>query len=414
MTRSCCLDCFGINARPGDADVGLLALITSRKIMRHMKNLNSLLLSLFLTTTLTTSCRAKTNEIREGSNKLPAATDASTISPTSNMTAPRSGHTATLLPNGQVLIAGGMERNGVLFNSAELYDPTTGRFTAAARSMNTQRVGHSATLLPSGRVLIAGGWSREGVLASAELYEPRTGVFTSTGAMSSARGDFTATLLSNGKVLIAGGAGEGDRAVATAEVFDPDSGTFTATGKMDNVRTMHTAVLLPDGKVLVAGGGDYQHPLASAELYDPTSGLFARTGNMTVPRYKQAAILLTDGNVLVVGGSDGRDWQGRYANAEIFRPVKGAFSAIGNMNTARFKLPEAVALLKDGKVLIAGGGEQVEIYDPASKTFRVAAGRMDAARFYSTATLLKDGRVLVAGGYDNHSVASAKAWTYKS
>src|SRR4029434_4300630 len=178
-----------------DADVGLLALITSRKIMRHMKNLNSLLLSLFLTTTLTTSCRAKTNEIREGSNKLPAATDASTISPTSNMTAPRSGHTATLLPNGQVLIAGGMERNGIFFRSAELYDPITGRFSAASRDMSTQRVGHSATLLPNGKVFIAGGWGNEGVLASAELYDPNTGVFTATGKMSVARGDFTATLL---------------------------------------------------------------------------------------------------------------------------------------------------------------------------------------------------------------------------
>ncbi len=84
------------------------------------------------------------------------------------------------------------------------------------------------------------------------------------------------------------------------------------------------------------------------------------------------------------------------------------------MNMARFKLPAAVALLKSGKVLIAGGGEQVEIYDPASRTFSVATGRMDAAKFYSTATMLTDGRVLVAGGYDNHSVASAKAWTYKS
>jgi hypothetical protein len=183
---------------------------------------------------------------------------------------------------------------------------------------------------------------------------------------------------------------------------------------MNAGRTMHTAVLLSDGRVLLAGGGEYQHPLATAELYNPTNGTFTVTGDMTVPRYKQAAILLPGGNVLVVGGSDGRDWQGQYANAEIYSPAKGAFSAISNMKMARFKLPWAVALLKNGRVLIAGGGEQVEIYDPASRTFSVATGRMDAARFYSTATLLTDGRVLVAGGYDNHSVASVKAWTYKS
>jgi hypothetical protein len=380
--------------------------------MPHMKKLSSLLLSLFVT--MLTSCQAKPHEISEGINKPPAATDASGIFPTSNMIAPRSGHTATLLPDGQVLIAGGMERNGVFFRSAELYDPSAASFTAAKQNMSTQRAGHTATLLTSGRVLIAGGWSSQGVLASAELYDPKTGMFTLTGSMSSARGDFTATLLTNGKVLVAGGAGEGDHAIASAEVYDPASGTFTATGKMDTVRTMHTAVLLPGGKVLVAGGGEYQHPLATAELYDPASGVFTKTGNMTFPRYKHAAILLAEGNVLVVGGSDGRDWQGRYANAELYRPARGAFSAIGNMNTARFKLPEAVALLRDGKVLIAGGGEQVEIYDSASSRFSVAPGRMDTARFYSTATLLTDGRVLVAGGYDNHSLASAKAWTYKS
>ena len=380
--------------------------------MRHMKNLNALLVSLFMATTLTSSCKGNTLELSKGSHNPAAADEKSAISPTSNMTAPRSGHTATLLPNGQVLIAGGMERNGVFFRSAELYDPMTGRFTAVNRNMSTQRVGHGATLLPSGKVLIAGGWSSEGVLASAELYDPKTGLFTPTGSMSIARGDFTSTLLSNGKVLVSGG--ENGRALSSAETYDPATGQFTQTGNMSVGRTMHTAVLLPDGKVLVAGGGEYQHPLASAELYNPASGTFTITGNMTVPRYKQAALLLTDGNVLVVGGSDGRDWQGRYANAEIYDPAKGAFSAIGNMNRARFKLPDAVALLKNGKVLIAAGDEQVEIYNPASRTFSVAPGRMDAARFYSTATLLTDGRVLVAGGYDNRSVASAKAWTYRS
>lgn len=380
--------------------------------MRNMKNLNALLVSFFMVTTLTSSCKGNTHERTEGSDNPAAATDASAISPTSNMTAPRSGHTATLLPNGQVLIAGGMERNGVFFNGAELYDPMTGRFTAADKNMGTQRVGHSATLLPNGKVLIAGGWGNEGVLASAELYDPKTGVFTATGNMSVARGDFTATLLSNGRVLVAGG--ESGGVLSGAETYDPATGQFARTGNMSAGRTMHAAVLLPDGRVLIAGGGEYQHPLATAELYNPTSGTFSITGNMTVPRYKHAALLLTDGDVLVVGGSDGRDWQGQYANAEIYHPAQGAFSAIGNMNKARFKLPNAVALLKNGKVLIAGGDTQVEIYNPASRTFSVASGRMDTARFYSTATLLTDGRVLVAGGYDNHSVASAKAWTYKS
>jgi len=376
--------------------------------MQQAKNLKGLLAVLLLAILSTPSCRAVSRATtceNDGSNET------SSISATNNMTAPRSGHTATLLPDGRVLITGGMERNGAFYSSVELYDPATGKFTLAPKSMNMKRVGHTAVRLPNNKVLIAGGWGESGVLASAELYDPATGEFTPTGSMSTGRGDFTATLLPNGRVLVAGG--ENGKALESAEIYDPASGNFTPTGEMREGRTMHTAVLLPNGKVLIAGGGDYRHPLATAELYDPQSGTFTLTGSMSVPRYKHGALLLPDRTVLVVGGSDGRDWQGRYASAEIYNPAKGTFSAVGNMNTARFKVTEAVALLKNGQVLIAGGGEQVEIYDPGTRTFRTATGRMDAARFYSTATLLADGRVLVTGGYDDHSLASARAWIYR-
>ncbi len=369
-----------------------------------------------LATTLTTSCGASTRiTSRVNDAPLAAAVDddaASALSATSSMTSARSSHTATLLPNGQVLIAGGMERNGVFFNTAELYNPATSRFTAAPKSMSTQRAGHTAILLPNSKVLIAGGWSSDAVLSSGELYDPETGAFTPTGNMATPRGDFSATLLPNGKVLVAGG--EGEHALSSAEVYDPATGKFTATGNMSAGRTMHTGALLPNGKVLIAGGGEYEHPLNSAELYDSTTGTFSVTGSMSVPRYKQAATVLSDGNVLIVGGSNGRDWQGRYASSEIYNVAKGVFSTVSEMKTARFKLPEAVALLKDGTVLVAGGGEQVETYNPATKTFSIATGHMDTARFYSTATLLTDGRVLIAGGYDAHSLASTKAWVYKT
>ena len=378
-----------------------------------MQNLKALLVSLLITVSLASSCKAQTHGTSDVSNKpLIVSNDFNDIAPTNNMNVPRSGHTATLLSNGQVLVTGGMERNGVSFNSAELYNPLTGKFIATNRNMNSQRVGQTATLLPNGKVLLIGGWDNRGLLSSAEIYDPSAGTFTLTGNMSVGRGDFTATLLSNGKVLVAGGENEG--ALSSAEIYDPPTEKFVPTGKMNAERTMHTAVLLPDGKVLVAGGGEYQHPLSSAELYDPTKGTFTVTGSMSFPRYKQAATQLKDGNVLVVGGSDGRDWQGRYASVELYNPVKGTFLTVANMNTARFKLPEAVVLLKNGKVLIAGGGEQVEVYNSESGTFSLSAGRMDTARFYSTATLLEDGRVLVVGGYDNHSQASAKAWVYKT
>jgi N-acetylneuraminic acid mutarotase len=153
---------------------------------------------------------------------------------------------------------------------------------------------------------------------------------------------------------------------------------------------------------------------SSAEVYDPVNGTFKATGDMTTVRHKHAAMLLPDGNVLIAGGSDERDWQGKYNSAEIYVSAQGAFKAIRNMNEARFKLANAVALLKNGRVLIAGGGQHIETYDPVTNTFNTSNGQMDTARFFSAATLLQDGRVLITGGYDAHGAASARAWIYKS
>ena len=194
--------------------------------MRNTRNLNALLVSLLGAITLVTSCRANTTANSEGNRPL-IANEVSAIVPTNNMTAPRSGHTATLLLNGQVLIAGGMERNGVFYRSAELYDPAIGNFSLTKGNMSTQRVGHSATLLPSGKVLIAGGWSKEGLLATAEIYDPNTALFTPTGSMSVARGDFTATLLTDGRVLVAGGFNS-TGTIRANEIYDPTSNRWTA------------------------------------------------------------------------------------------------------------------------------------------------------------------------------------------
>jgi hypothetical protein len=135
---------------------------------------------------------------------------------------------------------------------------------------------------------------------------------------------------------------------------------------------------------------------------------------MTAIRHKHAASLLPDGNVLIVGGSDKRDWQGKYASAEIYESSKGEFRVIGDMNMARFKLASAVVSLRNGKILIAGGGEGLELYDPATRTFSIVKNRLDTARFFSVATLLQDDQVLITGGYDNHIKAGAKAWIYKT
>src|ERR1700727_466784 len=134
----------------------------------------------------------------------PAPSPVGSVSAAGQMLEARSGHTATLLPDGKVLIAGGMRRNQDFYKSAELYDPATGKFQLTGE-MNERRVGPAAVLLPSGKVLIAGGWVGMGGTDSAELYDPATGKFTLVGKMSVPRGRPSATLLTNGDVLIAGG-----------------------------------------------------------------------------------------------------------------------------------------------------------------------------------------------------------------
>jgi hypothetical protein len=180
-------------------------------------------------------------------------------------------HTATLLPNGNVLVAGGSGRSGA-FTSAELYNPALGTW-AATGSLLTARFRHTATLLPNGKVLVAGGRdSGFNALASAELYDPASGAWTATGSLVTARDYHTATLLPNGKVLVAGGQDSGFNALASAELYDPASGTWAETGSLVTARVSHRATLLPNGKVFVAGGVGNIGPLASAELYVSDGG----------------------------------------------------------------------------------------------------------------------------------------------
>jgi N-acetylneuraminic acid mutarotase len=329
---------------------------------------------------------------------------------TGSLGAARDSHTATLLPSGKVLVAGGY--NGSELASAELYDPDSGTWTATG-SLATARDTQTATLLFNGKVLVAGGFSGSGILTSAELYDSVSGTWTATGSLGTARGYHTATLLPNGKVLVAGGDNSSGDGIASAELYDPASGTWTTTGSLTTARAQHTATLLPNGKVLVAGGFDSNSDTsASAELYDPASGTWTATGSLTTPRLGYTATLLPNGSVLAAGGN-----YGSLASAELYDPASGTWMATASLAGTRGN--QTATLLPNGKVLAAGGvfgafTEDVlasaELYDPVSGTWG-GAGPLVTARTLHTATLLPNGKVLVVGGYDGSNyLASAEIY----
>ena len=333
--------------------------------------------------------------------------------PTGKMNIARYGHTATLLGNGKILVAGGGNGSPDAIDSAELYDPPSRSWTLTAR-LNVARFAHTATLLADGRVLVTGGFSHGGFTNTAEVYDPATGAWTRTGDMSTLRAGHSATLLQDGRVLVAGGQGLG--ALKTAEVFDPATGTWSRTGDLNFARTGHAATRLLDGRVLVIGGQYGDDPwggegvngdVTSAELYDPIASTWMMAASSSAAN--GTATLLPSGTVLFGGGNIGDfapGYQTTLAASELFDPGSGAWTQTMPLGAARSG--HTATLLPNGNVLVAGGFQYLpasydtlnsaEQFDPNTGSW-TSISSLNTARSGHSATLLADGSVLVAGGW---------------
>jgi len=324
------------------------------------------------------------------------------------------GATTTVLNNGLVLVAGGQDSplGNPAVATAELYDPVAAKFTLTG-SMTVARAFHTATLLPNGNVLVVGGLSQvepsNVPLASVEVYNPTSGTFASLGSMSVARFNHAATLLPDGTVLVAGG-NNGSGAVTSAEIINPTLGTFTLlSNSMNAAREQATATLLANGTVLIAGGLDMPRTvppgLPSAEIYNPTNRSFTLTASMNSGHAGHTATLLTTGKVLIAGGEN-VSVVGEASNltiTELYDPSTGTFSLTGPMSAGRAF--HTATLLQDNKVLVAGGdfsfgfigGSNFEVYDPSTGNF-TAAGAQLFSRASHGAALLNNGTILLVGG----------------
>ena len=323
----------------------------------------------------------------------PSNCPAQTWTTNSPLGAARWSHTATVLTNGSVLIAGGTYFNiaGIFHdtNGCELFDPGTGT-SAFTDSMSTYRHSHTATLLPDGTVLVVGG----GGDASSEVYDPVGGTWGNYAQMQDERLALTATLLGNGKVLAAGGYDESTgQELASAELYDPATGQWTTTGPVPYASDTQAAVRLNNGKVLICGGSDGSGgAITNAALYDPANGTWTYTTPLQEGRAGHTATVLSNGKVLVEGGNGGN-------TVEIYDPGTATWSFVASMSEGR---SQAQALrLTDGRVMVVGDGNPyVEVYSPTDDQWSFV-DPLPVEGYLATASILTNGDVLVTGGSES-------------
>lgn len=309
------------------------------------------------------------------------------------MTTERADHTATLLNDGRVLIAGGFKGEGKYFtvlSSAEIFNPAINSFISVG-SMSVPRTFHTATLLNDGRILITGGTDNNGLaLNSAEIFNPATNSFSSVGNLTTGRFYHTATLLNDGKILIAGG---NNISLKSTEIFDPSTNAFSSGTDMTVARSHYAAARLNDGQVLLVNGL-LSGTLMSVDIYDPLANVFT-SATSSAEQLGLSINTLPNGKVFIAGSKLFNQPNGQAA--EIFDPADNSFIEVGPMLISGTALNSAV-LLNNGKVLFVGASVKAQIFNPQTDTFNLT-GNLNTMRFIRhQVTLLQDGRALLTGG----------------
>ena len=339
-----------------------------------------------------------------GSGLSPAQAQDTTWAFTSALSTPRRYHTATLLPNGHVLVVGGENDTGTVLSSAEIYDPISGAWRLTA-NMSVPRADHTATLLPNGKVLVVGGRGPSSMHPSAELFDPLAGTWSPASSMSNERALHTASLYTMSSdmigVVVIGGWNSAYQRIGDTEVYNPLTNSWTKTTWQQISLIGHTAMMTSDNFLLLTGGKGNSEYYDNLLLFNPSTGMFTNFfADMLHQRMNHTATPLADGRMLVVGGSS----EGSVLNSvEAFtRGTTNSWSDLPNLTTPRAY--HTSTILPNGKVVIIGGYNQTgdalgaEIYDSQSNTWS-AGGNLNQGRRFHTSTLLSDGRVLVVGGW---------------
>lgn len=322
--------------------------------------------------------------------------------PAGTLSAARSGHTATLLDDGRVLVTGGFD-DSTTFASVEIYDPASNTWSFSD-PLKVARAAHTATLLMDGTVLVAGGVGTEATLTSVELFDPLTGAWTPVEPLAGARLGHSANLLPDGTVVIAGGVDVTGTVISSVERYDPGTGQWASAADMRVARRYHTATIVRPGTLIVAGGQSRVDITDSVERYDFGSDRWTDLPSLETPRVDHAAAALPDGSLLVVGGISDSEAGTIESSVERLAPDADAWSPAAPAPFASAR--HSSTTLVDGSVLVAGGFttssgtiSDAQRYLPATNTWE-PTGSLVGARQSHVATVLMDGDVLVTGGWN--------------